>query len=74
METVTENLKLLGKFIMYVFFCRYLFRKALVEDEFARQEAVEKKKLKEKEIGEDHVKWDQGKSYIFSAVYIIHIL
>ncbi|KAK4884870.1 hypothetical protein RN001_001141 [Aquatica leii] len=42
------------------FWKRYLFRKALVEDELAREEAVEKKMLKEKQlITEEHVQWDQ---------------
>lgn len=41
------------------FRCRYLFRKALLEDELARQEAMEKRELKEKQMTEEHLKWDQ---------------
>ncbi|KAF2883553.1 hypothetical protein ILUMI_22617 [Ignelater luminosus] len=42
-----------------LFWKRYLFRKALLEDELARQEAMEKRELREKQITEEHLKWDQ---------------
>ncbi|KAF5296129.1 hypothetical protein FQR65_LT10299 [Abscondita terminalis] len=42
------------------FWKRYLFRKALVEDELAREEAAEKRMTKDKELAnEEHVQWDQ---------------
>ncbi|KAF5287983.1 hypothetical protein FQA39_LY15565 [Lamprigera yunnana] len=41
------------------FWIRYLFRKALIEDELAHEEAAEKRILKEKELSEEHVQWDQ---------------
>lgn len=44
---------------IWLSFLRYLFKKALLEDELARQEAMERRKQKEKEIDEESVKWDQ---------------
>lgn len=42
-----------------LFWKRYLFRKALLEDELAHQEAMERRELKEKQMTEEHLKWDQ---------------
>ncbi|XP_045482888.1 uncharacterized protein LOC123686684 isoform X2 [Harmonia axyridis] len=41
------------------FWTRYLFKKALLEDEFAKQEIQEKKECKENKIVEEKVKWDK---------------
>ncbi|CAH1965575.1 unnamed protein product [Acanthoscelides obtectus] len=43
----------------HLFWKRYLFKKALLEDEFARQEALEKREQKEKLMSEDDLKWEQ---------------
>lgn len=45
---------------MQAFFCRYLFKKALLEDDIAHEEAMEKKEKKEKAMTMDTVKWEQG--------------
>lgn len=42
-----------------LFWKRYLFKKALVEDEIAREEAMERREAKEKQITEESLKWDQ---------------
>ncbi|EFA06908.1 BSD domain-containing protein 1-B [Tribolium castaneum] len=42
-----------------LFWKRYLFKRALLEDEIAHQEAMEKKEKKEKAITVETVKWDQ---------------
>ncbi|RZC39233.1 BSD domain containing protein [Asbolus verrucosus] len=42
-----------------LFWKRYLFKKALLEDDIAHQEAMEKKEKKEKAMTTDTVKWDQ---------------
>ncbi|XP_050504805.1 BSD domain-containing protein 1-B isoform X1 [Diabrotica virgifera virgifera] len=42
-----------------VFWKRYLFKKALLEDDLARQEALEKREQKEKQATEENLKWDQ---------------
>ncbi|KAJ8979469.1 hypothetical protein NQ317_002819 [Molorchus minor] len=42
-----------------LFWKRYLFKKALLEDDIARQEAIDRREQKEKLITEDSVKWDQ---------------
>ncbi|XP_057653709.1 BSD domain-containing protein 1-A-like isoform X1 [Diorhabda carinulata] len=41
------------------FWKRYLFKKALLEDELARQEALEKREQKEKQVTEESLKWEQ---------------
>lgn len=43
------------------FWQRYLFRKALLEDEEARREAMERRAEKERQAAENF-QWDQGKS------------
>ncbi|XP_017779681.1 PREDICTED: BSD domain-containing protein 1-like isoform X2 [Nicrophorus vespilloides] len=42
-----------------LFWKRYLFRKALLEDDFARLEALEKRDSKLKEVTEDTVNWEE---------------
>jgi hypothetical protein len=42
------------------FWQRYLFRKALLEDEEARREAMERRAEKERQTAENF-QWDQGK-------------
>lgn len=42
-----------------IFWKRYLFRKALVEDEIAQDEENAKRKLKEKDILEENVEWEK---------------
>ncbi|KAG5891677.1 hypothetical protein JTB14_020095 [Gonioctena quinquepunctata] len=42
-----------------LFWKRYLFKKALLEDDFAREEALEKREQKEKLVAEENLKWDQ---------------
>ncbi|KAJ8923940.1 hypothetical protein NQ315_006716 [Exocentrus adspersus] len=42
-----------------LFWKRYLFKKALLEDDIARKEALEKRDQKEKSITEESLKWDQ---------------
>ncbi|CAG9860737.1 unnamed protein product [Phyllotreta striolata] len=42
-----------------VFWKRYLFKKALLEDELARREAMEKREQKEKLQKEENLKWEQ---------------
>ncbi|GJQ78599.1 hypothetical protein Trydic_g11707 [Trypoxylus dichotomus] len=42
-----------------LFWKRYLFKKALVEDDIAMQEAMERREMKEKEMTEDDLKWEQ---------------
>lgn len=41
---------------------RYLFKKALIEDDIAQQDAQDKRVMPPKEelVNEDNVKWDQG--------------
>lgn len=42
--------------------CRYLFKRALLEDELARQELLEKREQKDKDsLPENELKWEQGK-------------
>lgn len=53
--------------VIYIFL-RYLFKKALLEDDIARKEALEKKEQKDKVITEDSLKWDQGKDIRFFLV------
>lgn len=52
-----------------MFYFSYLFKKALLEDEIARQEAVEKKEQKEKSISEDDLQWDQGNVF---SIFFLH--
>lgn len=49
----------------YIVGFRYLFKKALLEDDLAREEALERRKLKEKEVDEGNVKWDQGNDLFY---------
>ncbi|XP_018564539.1 BSD domain-containing protein 1 isoform X6 [Anoplophora glabripennis] len=42
-----------------LFWKRYLFKKALLEDDIARKEALEKREQKDKVITEENLKWDQ---------------
>lgn len=56
---------------MLLFFLRYLFRKALIEDEIAHQEAVEKKEKREKEMTEESLQWEKGDSLILANNLII---
>ncbi|XP_065167398.1 BSD domain-containing protein 1-B-like isoform X1 [Atheta coriaria] len=42
------------------FWKRYLFKKALLEDDIARQEAMQKREAKEKEATIENVKWEEG--------------
>ncbi|KAK9704551.1 BSD domain [Popillia japonica] len=42
-----------------LFWKRYLFKKALVEDDIAMQEAMERREIKEKQMTEDDLKWEQ---------------
>ncbi|XP_019880520.1 BSD domain-containing protein 1 isoform X2 [Aethina tumida] len=42
-----------------IFWKRYLFKKALLEDDIARQEALEKREQKEKQMTEENLKWEQ---------------
>lgn len=41
------------------FWKRYLFKKALLEDDLARQEVLEKREQKEKQVTEESLKWEQ---------------
>ncbi|KAJ8955810.1 hypothetical protein NQ318_005351 [Aromia moschata] len=42
-----------------LFWKRYLFKKALLEDDIARQEALDRREQKDKVITEDNVNWEQ---------------
>lgn len=44
-----------------LFWKRYLFKKALLEDDIARQEAMEKREQKEKMYTAENIKWEQEK-------------
>jgi preprotein translocase subunit SecB len=46
------------------FWQRYLFRKALLEDEEARRVATERRAQKERQAAENF-QWDQGKQLIY---------
>ncbi|VEN35572.1 unnamed protein product [Callosobruchus maculatus] len=43
----------------HLFWKRYLFKKALLEDDFAKQDAFDKREQKEKLMSEDDLKWEQ---------------
>lgn len=49
-----------------LFWKRYLFKKALLEDDIARQEAMEKREQKERMLTEESVKWEQGMFFSFN--------
>lgn len=49
-----------------LFWKRYLFRKALLEDDIARQDAMEKREQKERLLTEESVKWEQGKALLYT--------
>lgn len=51
-------------------FHRYLFKKALLEDELARTEIMARKEQAEI-IQEEDVQWEKGKSIIISADIIV---
>lgn len=54
---------------------RYLFKKALVEDDIAMQEAMEKRETKEKQMLESDLKWEQGKTkYFLPRNFIVLVL
>ena len=56
-----------AKFKPIVCVFRYLFKKALLEDDIAHQEAMEKKEKKEKSMTLENVKWEQGSCVIIGG-------
>lgn len=46
------------------FWKRYLFRKALIEDELAHQDEVEKRVQKDLQVTEESLQWEKGENYI----------
>lgn len=48
------------------FWKRYLFRKALIEDELAHQDDIEKREQKDLQVTEESLQWEKGENHICS--------